>query len=130
MLKFMDVSVVAAAFLHHEERQIDKTGCFSFEGNLYEASVALSGLKVEISYDPMDASEITVNYPGFDTITAHKVRIGAYADKKPSLPAGMTTTPERSRFLDALEKKYNEEHQVMADALSFGDYGKAGDKDV
>ena len=42
----------------------------------------------------------------------------------------MTKKPETSRFLDALEKKYNEEHRMMADALSFGDYGKAGDGDV
>jgi hypothetical protein len=29
-----------------------------------------------------------------------------------------------------LEKKYKEEHQLMANALSFGDYGKAGVRDV
>jgi hypothetical protein len=35
--------------------------------------------------------------------------------------------PETSRFLDALEKKYKEDHGITARALSFGDYGKAGD---
>ena len=35
-----------------------------------------------------------------------------------------------SRFLDALEKRYKEEHQLMANALSFGDYGKAGGSHV
>lgn len=38
--------------------------------------------------------------------------------------------PETSRLLDALEKKYKEDHKLMADALSFGDYGKAGGRNV
>ena len=130
MLKFMDVSVVAEAFLHHETREIDNTGCFSFDGHKYEASTALCGLTVEISYDPMNTETITVHYDGIEPVMAKRVRIGAFADKKPPLPVGMTRRPETSRFLDALEKKYNEEHHMMADALSFGDYGKAGGGDV
>ena len=42
----------------------------------------------------------------------------------------MTARPETSRFLDALEKKYKEDHRMMADALSFGEYGKEGGGDV
>lgn len=60
MLKFMDVSVVAEAFLHHEEREIDSTGYFSFAGHKYEASAALGGCTVEISYDPMNIETITL----------------------------------------------------------------------
>jgi len=131
MLKFMDVSVVAEAFLRHEKRHVDGTGCFSFMGQKYEASTALCGCEIEISYDPMHTETLTVHYSGMEPIEAHRVRIGAFADKKPPLPVGMTEkVPETSRFLDALEKKYNEEHHMMADALSFGDYGKAGDPDV
>ena len=130
MLKFLDVSVVAEAFLHHEERQIDNAGCFSFNGHTYEASTALCGCQVEISYDPMDTETVTVHYAGLEPITATRIRIGAFSDKKPSLPVGMTSEPETSRFLNALEKRYKEEHGIMADALSFGDYGKAGGTDV
>jgi len=130
MLKFMDVGVVADAFIHHETRRVDNTGCFTLDGQKYEASTALCGCEIEISYDPMRMDEVTVHFAGIEPIVAHKVRIGAFADKKPSLPVGMTAKPETSRFLDALEKKYNEEHRVMADALSFGDYGKAGEEDV
>ena len=130
MIKFMDVRVVAEAFLHHEERQIDNAGCFSFKGNMYEASTALCGCKVEISYDPMKLDELTIQYKGIEAFTAKRVRIGSFADKKLQLPIGMTKKPETSRFLDALEKKYNEEHHMMANALSFKEYGKTGDADV
>lgn len=38
--------------------------------------------------------------------------------------------PETSRLLDALEKKYKEDHRQMAGALSFGEYGKDAGRHV
>ena len=68
-----------------------------------------------------------VEYQDMEPIAAHRMQIGAYAEKKPPVPVAMTDkVPETSRFLDALEKKYKEDHQIMANAISFGDYGKAG----
>ncbi|MEE1163734.1 MAG: DDE-type integrase/transposase/recombinase [Lachnospiraceae bacterium] len=130
-LVYLDTSVVSEAFCHHEERTLDKAGCFSFEGKLYEASTSLAGAQVEISYDPLNTSEIMVHYQGIQPIRAHRVEIGAFADKKQALPIGMTNAvPETSRLLDALEKKYKEDHRIVADALSFRDYGKDGGRDV
>lgn len=51
-LIFLDASVVAQAFLHHEQRLVDKGACISFKGRKYEAKPALIGSKVEIAYDP------------------------------------------------------------------------------
>ena len=34
---------------------------------------------------------------------------------------------EASNVIATIEKKYKESHKMMADALSFGDYGKAGE---
>ena len=130
-LKFLDVSVVAKAFLHRENREIDKAGCFSYDGRMYEASTALAGAKVEIVYDPFDTSEIEVHYHGIEPIKAKRVRIGSFADKKPPVPIGMTDKiPETSRLLDALEKKYKEDHRLLADAISFADYGKGAGSNV
>ena len=93
----------------------------------YEASAALAGLEVEIAYDPLNTETVLVRHGLMDEIKAHPVRISAFAAKTPERPAGLTnTTPETSRFLDALEKKYREDHRIAANALSFGDYGKAG----
>ena len=126
-LTFIDVGTVSEAFMHHEMRQIDKTGCFSFEGHLYEASTALAGAEVEIIYDPLHTAEIEVRYQGIAPIKAKPVRIGAFADKKPVVPVGMTDQiPKSSRLLDALEKKYKENHRLFADAISFAGYGKEG----
>lgn len=130
-LIFLDTSVVGEAFLHHEKRRLDNAGCFSFENNKYEASTALANAEVTIAFDPMNTEIIWVHYLDMEPILARRMKIGSFAEKKPPLPIGMTNkVPETSRFLDALEKKYKEEHQIMANAISFGDYGKAGDRHV
>ena len=130
-LVFLDTTVVSEAFLHHETRRLDNAGCFSFGDVRYEASAALANAEVEIVYDPMNTEVIKVLYQDMEPIMAHRVKIGAFCDKKSLLPVAMTDKlPETSRFLDALEKKYREDHQLMANALSFGEYGKAGGQNV
>ena len=130
-LVFLDTTVVSEAFLHHETRRLDNAGCFSFGDVRYEASAALANAEVEIVYDPMNTEVIKVLYQDMELIMAHRVKIGAFCDKKSPLPVAMTDKlPETSRFLDALEKKYREDHQLMANALSFGEYGKAGGQNV
>lgn len=130
-LVFLDATVVSEAFLHHETRRLDNAGCFSFGDVRYEASAALANAEVEIVYDPMNTEVIKVLYQDMEPIMAHRVKIGAFCDKKSPLPVAMTDKlPETSRFLDALEKKYREDHQLMANALSFGEYGKAGGQNV
>lgn len=127
-LKFLDSGTVSEAFTRVETREIDKTGCFEFKGVTYESSIAYSGLRVEIAYDPLNTQTVEVRHGKLEVIQAHPVHIGPHASKEPVLPAGMTERKaERSRFLDALEKKYKEDHKMQADALSFGDYGKAGE---
>ena len=130
-LIFIDVSVVAEAFQHREARRIDEAGCFSFEGRRYEASVALSNQQVEIAYDPMNTETVMVYSKGTGPVRAHRMEIGSYASKVPPVPSGMTgKEPERSRFLDALEKKYRQDHAQMAKALSFEGYGKGDQGNV
>lgn len=130
-LIFMDVSLVAEAFVHRETRRIDEAGCFSLGGSRYEASAALANLQAEIAYDPMDMETVTVYCQGTAPLAAHRMEIGAFASRVPPVPVGMTgRVPETSRLLDALEKKYKEDHGQMARALSFGDYGKEGRENV
>ena len=125
MLKFLDTSTVAEAFEHRETRRIDEAGCFSLGGRRYEASAALANLEVTISYDPMNPETVKVMYGQMTPINAHPLKIGSHADPKPQRPVGMTDQlPETSRFLNALSKKYKEDHSLQANALSFGEYWK------
>ena len=124
-LIFIDTRVVGEAFMHHEDRTIDPAGCFSYDGFMYEASTAIAGARVEIAYDPLDTSVITVYYKDMEPIRAKRVTISPYAQKRPPIPVAMTdAVPDTSRFLDALEKRYNEENRMAADAISFGSYRK------
>ena len=130
-LTFLDVSVVAEAFLHHEERKVDKGGCISFRGIKYETKPSLIGHKVEISYDPAAPETITVSYPGYERFTAQPIKIGSYCDKRPVLPASMQEQkPSTSRFLDALENRHAQTQRQMADAISFASYRKEANDNV
>jgi hypothetical protein len=87
MLKYLDSSVVAEAFLHHETREIDKSGCLSFNGRKYDVSISLAGKTVEIAYDPMMTDTITVSCEGTAPVTARPLAIPEYCDKTPVRPS-------------------------------------------
>lgn len=130
-LKFLDAGLVGEAFLHHEKREVDKGACISFKGRRYETHASLIGATVEISYDPMDTSAITVSYPGITPFTATPVRIGAFCDQTPELPLSMLPEePEYSRFLKGLEKKHRQTTYLKANAISFHTYRKDGGSNV
>ena len=130
-LKYLDVQLVGEAFMHHENRKVNKGACISFRGKQYETKASLIGFTVEIAYDPASPEIITVRYPGIEPFKATPLKIGEYCDQKPSLPASMhTAEPETSRFLDALEKKHAESVKRRADAISFGAYRKEVAPDV
>ena len=124
-LTFLDAAVVSEAFLHHEQRKVDRGACISFRGKRYETKPSLIGHTVEISYDPAAPEQITISYQGMEPFTAAPLKIGSYCDKRPTLPASMQEqTPTTSRFLDALEIHHKQNQQQMADAISFASYRK------
>ena len=131
-LTYLDTSVVAEAFLYHEERKVDKGACISFQGKKYETKPELIGFRVQVSYDPMKPETITVSYKGIEPFTAQPVKIGSFCAKKPSLPVSMLEQqPTTSRFLDALERRHEERRQTRMDAISFASYSKKeGDDNV
>lgn len=127
-LVYLDTTVVTEAFLHHEYRNVDKGACISFHGKKYETKPSLIGFKVEIAYDPKSPELITVSHTGIVPFTAKPVKIGAFCDKNPTLPVSIQSeTPESSRFLDALEKKHEQTKALVANAISFTNYGKEED---
>jgi hypothetical protein len=84
-LVFLDTSTVGEAFLHHENRRVDKGGCIRFRGRLYEVSTALIGANVEISYDPMKTETLTVRYKDVPAFEILPVEIKEFCAPKPFL---------------------------------------------
>lgn len=126
-LRFLDSSVVAEAFLHHETREIDKSGCLSFDGRKYDVSVSLAGKTVEIAYDPMAPETITVTCEGTAPITVKPLAIPEFCDKSPVRPSCMQEEkPETSRFLDGLKKQAEKNREHRMSAISFAGFGKEG----
>lgn len=124
-LTFLDVNAVAEAFLHHEVRNVDKSGCISFKSKKYEVGLSLIGAKVEIAYDPMNCETITVTYRDMKPFEAKPLIIGEFCDPCPKVPEHLLPIePETSRFLDGLEKKYESRKESVASAISFGSYKK------
>lgn len=124
-LVFLDVNVVAEAFLHHETRKVNNAGCISFRNRDYDVGSPLSGREVEIAYDPQSAEELTVSCEGMIPFTARPVAIGEFCAPKPMVPSTLLPTePETSRFLDSLETKRKEMQKARADAISFGRFRK------
>ena len=130
-LRFMDAGVVANAFLHHEERTVDKGACVNFKGKKYDVGVALIGKKVEIVFDPMAPETITIQYQGMEPFEAHPLQMSEFCKHKPKLPDTMLPVePETSRFLDMLEKKHKERMKQNADAISFASLKKEATENV
>ena len=124
-LKFLDSRVVAEAFLHHETREIDKSGCLSFDGRKYDISISLAGKTVEIAYDPMAPETIIVTCEGAAPITARPLAIPEFCDKSPVRPSCMQEEkPETSRFLDGLKKQAEKAREHRMSAISFAGFGK------
>lgn len=127
-LVFLDASVVAEAFLHHEKRKVDKGACISFRGMKYETRPSLIGFTVEIAYDPGHPETIIISHPGMLPFTARPMKIGSFCDKEPSLPVSMLAEePTTSRLLDALEKKQEQSKAIFTDAISYAGYRKDGE---
>lgn len=113
-LTFFDAAVVSEAFLHHEQRKVDRGACISFRGKRYETKPSLIGHTVEISYDPAAPEQITISYQGMEPFTAAPLKIDSYCDKRPTLPDSMQEQPPAtSRFLDALEARHKQNRRQM-----------------
>lgn len=119
-LRFIEPGVLADAFLHCEERKVDKAGCISFMGKKYEVGLLFIGRKVQVVYDPADITEVTLEYEGHKPWRARELVIGERAGKRPALPESMQPQPaDASRLLRAAKKQQNKRQEQQSPAISF-----------
>jgi transposase InsO family protein len=130
-LRFVSPETVADAFLHYEERKVDKTGCISFAGKKYEAGLKYIGCTVGVVYDPLDISEITVEHQGNKPFTAKELTIGANTGKRPQMPDTLDTSkPESSRLLTGAKKANEKRKASRKMILSFRKPETAGGDEI
>jgi putative transposase len=129
--RFIDPDTIAQAFLHFEERKVDKAGCISFEGQKYEVGLSFIGCTVDVIYDPADTGELTIEYEGHNPWKAKKLVIGERAAQRPKLPEHLTKEKaDSSRLLRAAKKKNEQRVEQYIPAVSYRRVSKGGDYHV
>jgi transposase InsO family protein len=133
-LEFVDGEKLRAAFLHTEEREVDKTGCISFQGYKYEVGMALIARKVEVFYDPTWTDEVEIHHKDHDPFMAKRLVIGTNCGVQIKLPESIlgigAANGSGSRMLDGLEEKHAEERTRNPVATSFRELNMEADANV
>lgn len=130
-LDFIDAQTLTNAFLHCEERKVDKSGCISFENQKYEVGVQFAGFKVDIIFDPSDTEVLTVEYENCPPFKVQKLQIGERTGKKPTLPERLTPVPaSSSRLLQAATVRNQQRNERVINAISYHSAMKEGGTNV
>lgn len=130
-LKFLATETITNAFLHCEERKVDKAGCISFQGEKYEVGLSFIGCTVDVIFDPADTSQLTIEYEGHPSWSAKRLVIGERTGPRPKLPPHMQPQPAQSSRLLAAATRQNEERRAQqTPAVSYRTVKKDGDGNV
>ncbi|WP_027092669.1 DDE-type integrase/transposase/recombinase [Cohnella thermotolerans] len=130
-LRFVQPELLADAFLHCEDRKVDKAGCISFMGKKYEVGILFIGRTVQVVYDPMDITEVTIECEGHAPWKARELAIGERSGKRPALPNHLQPEPaDASRLLRGAEQKHTERREQQTPAVTYRNVRKEGGGDV
>ena len=125
-IRYVDPKEIHEAFLHRQERRVDKTGCISFYGKPYDVGLRFLGMKVTVIFDPTDLSVITVQGGNLPPVQAKERVIGPWVGPRPTLPEHLTKAPaDGSRLLSAALKNHEARDKPMLIS-----YKEAGEPDV
>lgn len=131
VLRFVEPKILANAFLHCEDRKVDKSGCMSFMGKKYEVGLPFIGRTVQVVYDPANIMELTIEYEGHAPWQVRELLIGERSGKRPVLPDHLQQEPvESSRLLRGAEQKRAERKEHQAPAVSYRTVRKEADDHV
>jgi len=127
-LDFPAPEALAAAFLHYEDRKVDKSGCVSFEGQKYEVGVTFIGQRVGIVYDPADTRKITIQHaPSGSEFEARVLVIGEHTGPRPKAPEFMAPLkPGSSRLLAAQAINADKREESARRAIKYSGFVEGG----
>ena len=77
-LRFSSIEALREAFFHEEERTVDKTGCLSLSGKLFDAGVEWRRKKVTVRFDPFNLEEVHLWHGGEQKKLIRPAQIGEY----------------------------------------------------
>jgi transposase InsO family protein len=77
-LRFSSFEALQDAFLHEAERTVDKTGCLSLDGKVYDAGVEWRRKKVTVRFDPFNLEELQLWHSNEQKKLIRAARIGEY----------------------------------------------------
>lgn len=126
-LSFVSAEDLAYAFLHTEEREVDKTGCISFKGKKYEIGMNLAGRKVDVFFDPTWIDEIEIHHKDVMPFKAKVLEIGEHCGIRQELPENLQPlTTDHSRMLAGLNRANITNRTKTSVATTFRRVGKDG----
>lgn len=127
-LRYASEDQLRDAFLHTDTRKVDKTGCISWSGRLYEVGLTYVGSRVTVRFDPTWTDELEVQGENGASFLVKKLVIGENCGAIRSLPEHMRVdAPQTSRLLDALKKEHQQKHQASGSATEFKTYWEGKD---
>jgi hypothetical protein len=108
------------AFLWEEQRTVDKSGCISLAGMVFDVGVALIRCRVDVRYDPFDISVIEIWHGGKFQRKAEKLYMPERTRAAEDAPAAKpSANPTHSRLLKVFEERNKERDKQRNAALDF-----------
>ncbi len=121
-LRFVKAEELIEAFTHSETRKVDKTGCISLFGYIYEVGLTFIGKEVEVRYDASWKNQVMIYHKDFKPFKASQRVIGENCGYKEDMPEHVKPiTTNGSRLLRALDKDQNKTKPL---AISFKALGE------
>lgn len=119
-LRHIDPVALREAFLWEEERTVDKTGCFSLNGNTYEVDTGLARQRVLLRFDPYDLSQIQVWHEGQRRPDAVPMQLRRHRHKGVETPTTEPApVPTGLNYLELAKQQHAVNQQAALGQMSF-----------
>jgi hypothetical protein len=115
-LRFPSFETLKDAFLHEAERRVDKTGCLSLDGKVYDAGVEWRRKKVTVRFDPFELEEIQLWHGNEQKKIIRAAQIGEY-NVTQKVECGKVEQSAESRVLKTFAKEHQERFKKKAGAF-------------
>ena len=118
-LRFHSLEALQHAFLHEEERVVDKSGCLKLGGILYDAGVEFLRKKVQVRYDPFDLTRLQLWHGGNFIRHVVPVQIGEH-NQTLKAPPERVEQGGACRVLKVYEETYRQRQTKHLGAFRLG----------